>query len=458
MRSLALLLLVACSEATATADRVPPPPLFSLTPDPPPTVVVIMTDDQRPDLFTRAIMPLTFAALVDSGTTYTNAHANTPVCCPSRASFLTGKPQHLHGVLNNAGVRGGAPAFDASRTIATDLQARGWLTALHGKYMNLYIQMPQPHIPPGWSEWRVPLMIKYWGYELNSKPFDSTFRKIAYPGTLARDHSTNVFKRSARDLILRTPPTQPLFLMITPYAPHKPSDAQLSDRGSCNNLAFTPVLEGDVTDKPSYVQALPAITPTQVAALKADWRKQCETLRGVDRLVDEVVAALRKTGRIHNATVIFTSDNGFLMGEHRLFERKHSVYATAVPLVIRQSGVAPAVVHAPVSLLDVAATIRHAAGLSPSSYGTALVNGAVPADVTIEHMVVTPARENFTALRTGDWLYVEYPTGGVGGAPFRELYDLRADPQLLQNRAGDVGLFSVQGSLATTLALRRTAP
>jgi N-acetylglucosamine-6-sulfatase len=457
MKVLALACL-ACTSAT----EAPPQPMHTATGNTmatgsPPTVIVIMTDDQRPDLFTRQIMPLTFAALVDSGTNYTNAHANTPVCCPSRASLLSGQPQHKHGVLNNAGPGGGAPAFNASRTIATELQAQGWLTALHGKYMNLYIQMPQPHIPPGWGEWRVPLMIKYWDYELNNKPFDSAFRKITVSGTTARNHSTNLFKRSAVDLIRRAPPSQPLFLTITPYAPHKPSDAQLSDRGSCNAIPFTPTIETDVSDKPAYVQALPAITTTQVVTLKADWRKMCETLKGVDRMVHEVVAALRATGRIENALIVFTSDNGFLMGEHRLFERKHSVYATPIPLVIRGPGRVRSTEDHPVSMLDLASTIRAFAGL-PGAYGTALVGGTVPQDVTIEHMVVTPAREKFTALRTASHLYVEYPVGGPGGSAFVELYDLQADPLLHNNLAASPLLASLRAGLAATLATRRATP
>lgn len=452
-RTLLALCLAACSSAT----DAPPLPFLTAVTGAAPTVVVIMTDDQRPDLFTRQIMPFTFAALVDSGTLYTNAHANTPVCCPSRASFLTGKPQHVHGVLNNFGPGGGAPAFDPSTTIATELQAMGWLTALHGKYLNLYDRLPQPHIAPGWSEWKVSLLARYWGYTVNSKPYDSAFRRITYGGTLAKDHETNVLKRAARDLIFRVPVSQPLFLLVTPLAPHKPWTAQASDVGSCNALSLAPRLETDVSDKPAYVQALPAVTAAQVATLRADWRKQCETLKGVDRLVNEVVSGLRARGRLANATLMFTSDNGLMMGEHRLFERKHSLYATPVPLAIRLPGAPPAVVDAPVGLLDVAATVRHVAGL-PVAYGTPLVGGAVPPDVPIEHLVVSPVNEKFTALRTADWLYAEYPSGGPGGAPFLELYDLRADPGLLQNRANDAGLASIRASLAATLAQRRSVP
>lgn len=131
--------------ATATATDVTVPQK--------PNVVFIGTDDQP--YYTMDVMPRTRALIGDKGVTFRNAFVTTPLCCPSRASILTGLFAHNHGVLGNNLPRGGATVFEDSSTVATWLQSAGYRTGYFGKYLNDYASMrPWPYVPPGWSDWR----------------------------------------------------------------------------------------------------------------------------------------------------------------------------------------------------------------------------------------------------------------------------------------------------------------
>src|SRR6185295_15091672 len=103
--------------------------------EPPPNIVMILTDDQRAD--TLGYMPIVRQTLAKHGVTFTNAYVSNPVCCPSRATILTGLYSHSTGVYTND-LDGGFAKFDDSSTIATWLQAAGYHTGLFGKYLNGY--------------------------------------------------------------------------------------------------------------------------------------------------------------------------------------------------------------------------------------------------------------------------------------------------------------------------------
>ncbi|MBL8961457.1 MAG: sulfatase-like hydrolase/transferase, partial [Gemmatimonadetes bacterium] len=151
-----------------------------------PNIVVVMTDDQREEQLDQ--MPLTLRQLADSGVRFTKGVHTTPVCCPSRAAFLSGQAQHTHGVLDNYGLQAGAAAFQDASTIATELQAQGYLTALVGKYMNDYIAKGPLYVPPGWDEWRVfkegaagsPFVARYYNYTLVERPFGGVAAESTY--------------------------------------------------------------------------------------------------------------------------------------------------------------------------------------------------------------------------------------------------------------------------------------
>lgn len=467
-------LAVAAPETSnAPADLAPAPaPATTL-----PNIVVVMTDDQREDQLDQ--MPLTRRLLADSGVRFTKGVHTSPVCCPSRAGFLSGQAQHTHGVLDNYGPQSGAAAFQDASTLATELQSRGYLTALVGKYLNDYVSKGPLYVPPGWDEWRAfkeggagsPFVANYYNYTLVERPFGGVTAESTYANTEAV-YSTRVLRRKAIDFIGRAPSTQPIFLLLTPYAPHTAVQVLSSTVGSCNSYTLThspSVNEADVSDKPAYVQGRPLATATQLANVINTRRKQCEALQTVDRMVSDVASMLRSRGRLANTLFIFTSDNGLLAGEHRLRNRKHSVYleATTVPLLIRYPGAVMAardtnLVH----MTDLSATIRSVAGIPApfGAHGQSLLplltapNSTFSNEVLIEHSVLSPANEHFTALRTHTHLYVEYPWGSSSGGPFTELYDLVADPFQMNNIASDPAQAVTVANLAARLAIRRSMP
>ncbi|MEK6256350.1 MAG: sulfatase-like hydrolase/transferase, partial [Chloroflexota bacterium] len=119
-----------------------------------PNIIIILTDDQPQD--TIAFMPILQKELVNKGVNFSNAYVTTPLCCPSRASILSGQYARNHNVLTNRPTLGGAGNLDDSATMATWLQGAGYTTGYIGKYLNAYASMePYGYIPPGWDDWRV---------------------------------------------------------------------------------------------------------------------------------------------------------------------------------------------------------------------------------------------------------------------------------------------------------------
>ena len=128
-----LLVILAAAAALLPAD-----PALAQPPNKP-NILVVMTDDQRAS-GTLDVMPRTRRLIGGHGTSFLEAHATTPQCCPSRASFFTGLYVHNHGVFNNHVPR----RLDQARTVQRALRLRGYRTAIFGKYLNSWIRNP-PH-------------------------------------------------------------------------------------------------------------------------------------------------------------------------------------------------------------------------------------------------------------------------------------------------------------------------
>ena len=192
-----------------------------------PNIVLIVTDDQRWD--TLRYMPWVRRHLIHHGTTFRNAFVVNPVCCPSRASILTGRYSHGTGVYTNRPPLGGVDAFDPADTIATRLQAAGYRTALFGKYLNHYVG---PEAPPGWDRWA-----SFNDRAANAPFFDYTMAidgRVRRYGHARKDYSTDVLADRAERFIETT--KGPFFLYLAPSAPHKPSTPAPRDQGSLRSL------------------------------------------------------------------------------------------------------------------------------------------------------------------------------------------------------------------------------
>ena len=212
--------------------------------------------------------------------------------------------------------------------------------------------------------------------------------------------------------------------------------------------------EADRTDKPGYVRVLPRVGPDRTEYVDTLRRNQYRSLQAVDRAVDRLLGAMEDTGRLDDALVIYTSDNGLLWGEHRWI-KKEVPYEEAirVPLIVRADAVVGAGVRTDdhvVANIDLAPTIADAAGVDlPDADGNSLIpllagrSEAWRRAVLIEHLRGTNPVPTYCAVRTARYLFASYETGE------RELYDLDADPFQLQNLAGTTP--GLEAQLGTTL-------
>jgi arylsulfatase A-like enzyme len=414
--------------------------------DEPPSVLLIVTDDQRWD--TLWAMPEVQRSLVAPGVTFENAFTTSSLCCPSRASILTGAFPHTTGVYTQGLPYGGFERFDDSTTIATQLHRAGYRTGLFGKYLDSYqADAVAGYVPPGWDRWVAFVHSQYFDYGLS---VDGTIEQHGYA---PEDYSTDVLAGAA-DAFIRSS-NGPIMAVFAPAAPHEPAVPARSDAALFGDLppwrppAFD---ELDLSDKPRHVRAFRPIGEQRVAELEQLRRDQYRSLQAVDRAVGRLLDALQDTGRLDRALVIFTSDNGLLWGEHRWF-KKEVPYEEAirVPLVVRADAVAtPSSDAHLVANVDLAPTIAEAAGVDlPTAEGSSLVpllRGEAPrwrSALLIEHVRGTNPIPTYCAIRTPNQLFVRYETGE------RELYDLVSDPAQLENLAGTRP--ALEARLETTL-------
>jgi N-acetylglucosamine-6-sulfatase len=424
-----------------------------------PNIILVVTDDM--DTSAVAHMPRVRSRLVEEGITFSNAFATNPTCCPSRVSLLTGLYSHSHGVRVNIPPQGGFPRLIElglqKTTVAVWLASAGYETALVGKYVNWY---PTPgretHIPPGWSEWHALFFPEsYYGYRMNSNG------RVASYGRAPADYQTDVLAARAVEFI-RRPHASPFFLYVAPFAPHGPAQmaerhrALLADLKAPRAPSFN---EEDVSDKPSWLAGLPRMTPDLIAQMDAFYRRRARALLGVDEMVEGMVRALEETGQLDRTYVLFTSDNGFQLGQHRLDHGKGFPYEASirVPLIVRGPGVPAGKTLDPFVLnIDFAPTLAALAGVAPPramdgrSFARFLGSGPTPTAWREDFVVEcwnTPrdadgdsegqGTPDYRALRTRGHALIEYT--GLGES---ELYDLTADPDQLDNihRQADAAL------------------
>jgi N-acetylglucosamine-6-sulfatase len=447
MPRLLVLLLLALLSVPATASAGP-------------NVVVIETDDQTvPDM---AAMPRTRALIGAEGTTFANSFVSLSECCPSRATFLTGQYAHNHGVLSIGPPLGGFSRLHGSETLPVWLRRAGYRTALIGKYLNGY---QGTRVPPGWTDFEGLLSrftYRFFDYRMNVNGH------IEHHGYAPRDFQTDLITRRSLRFI-GSQRARPFFLWATYVAPHIGRPHDFTDPLGLNSavpaerdgLAFlgAPLprppsfQEADVSDKPPAIRKRPPLKPWQLWALEQTHRQRLASLVAVDEGVARIVAALRARGELSDTLLIFTSDNGFMLGEHRVLTGKILPYEPSirVPLMMRGPGVPHGVRRDLVWNGDLAPTILDAAGARPAFPldGRSLLAPPRPhRDIVLEgppgpH---TNGLPRFLGLRTPRYKYVEY----LGGA--RELYDLRRDPDETRNLARAPATARLRANLRQRLA------
>jgi N-acetylglucosamine-6-sulfatase len=436
-----------------------------------PNIVVITTDDQTFE--SMKVMERTNRLLGGQGVTFDNSFVSFSLCCPSRATFLTGQYAHNHGVQGNGPPEGGYYKLDSTNALAVWLQRAGYTTTLIGKYLNRYGTKDPYEIPPGWNDWHAtidPTTFQYYHYTLN----ENGHLVFRCPTDAPECYSTDVFARKAREAIrARATEAQPFFLWLAVLAPHAGGPTEPDDppypptpapaQRHHNYFAGTELPldlsfnEVDVSDKPRPIRRLPRFNAQGARWLRENYQQELETLLAVDEAVQGIVETLRDTGVLERTLIVFTSDNGFFHGEHRIPNEKILPYEPSirVPLIISGPGI-PHGVHRSqlVANIDLAPTIVEAAHLTPgrtmdghSLYPILRDPGKeYGRDIVIEN---SPGAAHFSGLRTRHFLYVEYDDGE------RELYDLVNDPYQLRSLHDDPAYADLQAELATRLAALR---
>lgn len=430
-----------------------------------PNIVVIMTDDQ--DAASLQVMPKTKRLLGDRGTTFTNSFVNYSWCCPSRTTFLTGQYAHNHGVMGNALPDGGYDRLPAS-TLPVWLRESGYATAHIGKFLNEYGRSDPREIPPGWQDWyglSGGSTYQMWGYSINEN--GTLYKYGRFKGGNPRTYQTDVLADKAVTYIRqRTTPKQPYFLSFATLAPHTevPAKGQAFWSGprpaprhkgmfADAQLPRTPSFnEADMRDKPRQLLRR-KLGPRLIRGITADYRSRLESLQAVDDAVERIVNAIEAKGELDRTLIIFTSDNGYLMGQHRVRADKIHPYEESirVPLIVRGPGFREgATVSTPAINTDLAPTITSLARATPgvTCDGRPLqeLAGRTRArDVLIETGPKPSGQPWYAAVRTDRHLYVEHSSGG------RELYDLSTDPYQIDSKHKDPATAALQRTLAERL-------
>ena len=348
-----------------------PPP----SPQSAPNIVLITTDDQTvTDL---AKMPITRRLLKEQGVTFSGISPH-PLCCPARAEILTGQFAQNNGVLGNVGSQGGYQALDTCSTVATWLRDAGYQTAFMGKFLNGYQGASINDPAPGWDEWHPGVGI----YNYNHFTVNHNGRPQTYD-TYQTDYFAGLGARTIRTF---AKDRRPFFLWQSFLAPHRscrpvaPGEdcwsppVPASRHASRFPTELPPAFddpsynEADVSDKPAWVRKHPLISSEARSELVRLYRMRLRALQAVDEGVRRLVRALADTGRLDNTLIIFTSDNGFLFGEHRL-EGKDKLYEPAldVPFIMRGPGIPHGTTARNVAAtVDIAPTIVAAARAAPT--------------------------------------------------------------------------------------------
>ncbi|MGI8460923.1 MAG: sulfatase family protein [Solirubrobacterales bacterium] len=467
-----------------------------------PNIVMVVTDDQTLGMLNQGTMPETLARLGGEGTTFTNAVATTPLCCPSRASMLTGQYGHNNGVLDNK-----YRLLNEKRNVLPVWLRQDGYTTIHvGRYLNGYERVARARTrpAPGWDQWHSLIKPRrYYGYTLSvnggTRPYTNA----------PADYLTSVLTERSVQMINRFgPQKKPFYLQLDHLAPHTSGGEENGGRclgsaipGPLDEDAFdneplpTPANfdEENVEDKPSFIRNLPRIDEERIDNLERRYQCALGSLREVDRSIAAIDEALRAVGEKKKTVFIFLSDNGYYYGEHRIPNSKNYPYAEAyqLPLLIRAprkylNAPAPSVVSEPVANIDLAPTIlgfaqadsckkpeQHRCRTMDGRSLVPLLSGEEGRFPTDRGLVIELSREGgvsveddgsgtctYQGLYAPGSLYVEHTaaldpaTGVCVPVDEKELYDLTADPFQLNSSAVQTASLLPPSALQAGLAAR----
>ena len=415
-----------------------------------PNIVFILADDLALNLV--QYMPHVLKMQHD-GVTFANYFVTDSLCCPSRSSIFTGRYPHDTGIYRNVGPDGGYLGFlnrgHERTTFATALTAAGYHTAMLGKYLNGY-QPQSSAVAPGWNEWDV-AGNGYAGfnYDLNQNG------KVVHYANRPADYMTDVLSGAAVSFIKQQTSDTPFMIEIATFAPHAPYTPAPRDANAFPGLRAprTPAFNAAPdANAPKWLAALSPLSEIDVAMIDNDFRKRAQSVLAIDAMIGELQQAVASIGAADNTYFVFSSDNGYHMGEHRMMPGKMTAYDTDihVPLIVTGPGVpAGRIVEEIVQNIDLCPTFAELGfAAAPSSIDgrslAPLLHGETAEGwrtlALVEHR--GPVRDltdpdlpgyrsgnptTYEAIRMATSLYVEYANGE------KEYHDLVADPNELRN-------------------------
>ena len=461
---IALAVALLCMSVATALPGLPSPAPGELAPN----ILIVLTDDQSADTMPAGSgphgMPWLQAQIEDPTqpwVRFSNAFLDTPLCCPSRASILTGLTSPHTGVRSNTD----GDELDEEATLATWLHDAGYTTGLVGKYLNGYPWDRGPYVPVGWDRFvakrNATLETTYYDFDLIDQGVP---RHVAVS---PQGYATTWLADQALSFLRAAPADRPWFLVFSPPAPHSPWLPAPSDLGAfASHHVPGPSLSelNDVRGKPAWVRNLPPLSPSHRALLLTQRRQARETLLAVDRSMQELTSLVSARGELDRTIIVFLTDNGFAFGEHR-WTGKRCPYDPCVrtPMVIRSPWASHATVEDPVLNVDLAPTFLDLAGsfglvADPATDGVSLrpyldrsTTDPPPARAgVLMQYAGDSAVPPWRAIRTKEFAYIENDDGWL------ELYDLagtlgRADPGELHNRAGDPRYDDVVSQMAVML-------
>ena len=462
-----------------------------------PNILVVMLDDMRSDELRFA--PNARRYVRDRGLDFRNSFSPYPLCCPARASFLLGKYAHNHGVLYHDAPYGFG-ALDDHLTIGGRMQDAGYRTALVGKYLNRYGEQPsrvtggpsEHYVPPGWTDWMVGLETPFsrsspnWGNTYNYFAFTQNINGRTVPHT--GQYSSTVIGDEVRGLIGKYHREDaPFFLWVTPVAPHIGDPVEPDDPPAYRESPHwvqefpTPArpawvkgkfdrrithapgdplhgpAEADVSDKPRNIRKWREMVPAEKLRLRDVARQRAESIYAWDVEFGKIVQELKASGEYDDTVIVFTSDNGYYLGEHRQREGKIKAHEPVlhVPLQVAGPGIAQGVRYHPITTMDLTATLLDLAGARrlPAMDGASEVAEMTGPDRPWTVPVVTeglikdvwrrrssdlPKGLTTSGLRVGRWKLIRYANGES------ELYDLMRDPNELSSVYADPAHASIR--------------
>lgn len=410
------------------------------TDDPPGIVLIQLDDASKADL---EYMPKTRTVLQSQGTTFSNSYTPVSVCCPSRASLLRGQYAHNHGVVTSHEPNGGYERWKelglGKSNIATWLDDAGYQTVHLGKYLNGYADSG---VPPGWDFWNT-----YYGAFHIENRINNNGKVHTYPDRAVLDF---ISTRKAEYYIDRLSKNDaPMYLQMDLFAPHGPPQhpdsydkfyrGETAPRKPSTN-------ESDVSDKPRWVRGRDKFN---MQAVDSRYRDRLRDLKMADEAVGRTVRALRESGELRNTYIIFTSDNGYQLGEHRLFG-KWTGYEESirVPTIVRGPGVPKGVTRDEMIVNnDWGPTFAELGGAKAPAFvdGTSiapLLRGEHPKwrnRIMLESYrrndTISSPAPTFNGVRSINFKWLKYyegpnPTGDIAG---RELYAFNRDPYELNS-------------------------